>query len=237
MKENIKELAQAEFKNYIAERGGKSDHELIVWQHEVTFMDAVNWTLKHLISNQEANTFKMEISHKTKRLFEFVKEQHGSQTRKYNNEPYVNHLWRVAQTVSQISSNEWLICVALCHDLFEDTPCDEKLLRAKLIELGFSGIGAKFICNGVTDLTDYFTKERFPALNRRERKEKEAQRLWSIPEWAQTIKYADLLDNTKSIVENDQGFAKTYIEEKKYILLNMRDGNKELLKRLENTIP
>jgi len=49
MKENIKESAQAEFKKYIVERGKNSDHDIVVWQHEITFMDAVNWTLKHLI--------------------------------------------------------------------------------------------------------------------------------------------------------------------------------------------
>jgi (p)ppGpp synthase/HD superfamily hydrolase len=178
----------------------------------------------------------MEINHKTKRLFEFVKECHGEQVRKYTGEPYWNHLWRVAEIVYSVNKTDWVICVAMCHDLFEDTNCSKELLEAKLKEFGFSGLGARFIVKGVEHLTDKFTKESFPDLNRATRKELEANRLWAIPEFAQTIKYADLIDNTESITQHDPEFSKVYMAEKKFILSNMRDGNKILLKRVESLI-
>ncbi|MEO0828837.1 MAG: hypothetical protein AAFY03_00050 [Pseudomonadota bacterium] len=66
--------------------------------------------------------------------------------------------------------------------------------------------------------------------NRAARKAAEAQRLSQISPDAQTIKYADLISNTNSIVERDKGFAKVYLAEKDAILKVMRDGNPELLK-------
>lgn len=162
-------------------------------------------------------------------LFDFVKEQHGGQNRNYTNEPYYTHLWAVAEIIYSIGGNQWMICVALCHDLFENTDCTEKMLRAKLRELGFSHLGIRFIIKGVNFLTDYFTKERFPTMNRAMRKEKEAKRLWNIPAVFQTIKYADLIDNTNSIMEHDPKFAETYLEEKKFILSGMVKGQPDLL--------
>lgn len=175
----------------------------------------------------------MKLPARINLLFEFVKEQHAGELRKYTNEPYHTHLWAVAEIIYSIGGNHWMICVALCHDLFENTNCTEKTLRNKLKELGFSHLGVNFICRGVNYLTDYFTKERFPTMNRALRKEKEAKRLWSIPAVFQTIKYADLIDNTKSIVKHDPKFAELYLREKLFILSGMRKGSPELLSRCD----
>lgn len=178
----------------------------------------------------------MELSRKTELLFEWVKEQHGDQVRKYTGEPYWQHLLNVADTVSTANNSVWTICVALCHDLIEDTDCSMDMLKAKLKELGFSRLGIRFICSGVYRLTDYFTKERFPELNRSERKVLEARRLSGIEYFYQTIKYADLIDNTSSIVSHDPKFAEVYLAEKRFILSGMRAGNKELLEQCEKLV-
>ncbi|WP_052465132.1 hypothetical protein [Geoalkalibacter subterraneus] len=46
---------------------------------------------------------------------------------------------------------------------------------------------------------------------------------------AQTIKLADLIDNSRSIVERDPGFAKVYLKEKSLLLEVLQQGDPKLL--------
>jgi hypothetical protein len=48
------------------------------------------------------------------------------------------------------------------------------------------------------------------------------------PAEAQTIKLADLISNSKSIMQYDPGFAKTYLEEKRLLLEVMTKGDRGL---------
>lgn len=180
----------------------------------------------------------MELTNKQQRLFDYVKLQHGEQKRKYTFEPYWNHLLSVAEIVSGYNDVEQDISieVALCHDLFEDTKCHPYDLRLKLFEIGYQESEPTFIVFAVKELTDKFTKESFPELNRLERKGLEADRLGKISGLAQTVKYADLIDNTSSIVKHDLNFAKTYIPEKIEILSKMRDGNIRLFLKCCHTV-
>jgi hypothetical protein len=54
--------------------------------------------------------------------------------------------------------------------------------------------------------------------NRAERKAASRARLADAPAWVQTIKCADLISNTSSIVLRDPKFAVTYLEEKRLLL-------------------
>lgn len=176
----------------------------------------------------------MELSKKLNLLFEFVKEQHGEQKRKYTGEPYWKHLYAVAEIVDVVYKEEEWIAVALCHDLFEDTKCDYFLLLNTLIELEFDY--PERICIGVKYLTDIYTSKDYPYLNRAKRKELEAKRLWNIPRFEQTIKYADLIDNTMSIKEFDPKFAEIYLAEKRFIISGMRKGDSLLLEKCEGLL-
>jgi hypothetical protein len=49
------------------------------------------------------------------------------------------------------------------------------------------------------------------------------------PAEAQTIKLADLISNTRSIMEHDEAFAKTYLAEKRLLLEVMTKGDRGLL--------
>lgn len=169
----------------------------------------------------------MTFTDKQKKLLDFVKQQHGDQQRKYSNEPYWHHVVSVAETASK--RVDGAIEIALCHDLFEDTPCSYQDLQKKLGEIGYSKKEASEICDVTKELTDVYIKEDYPELNRKTRKEKEAKRLGKISSLGQSIKYADLIDNTSSIVENDRQFAKVYIQEAIAILDQMRKGNIHLL--------
>jgi hypothetical protein len=87
----------------------------------------------------------------------------------------------------------------------------------------------------VKELTDIYTKENYPDVNRKGRKEMEAMRLGKVSSRAQTIKYADLLDNGMDIMSNDPKFGSVYLREKETILKYMNKGNQELYKKcLEN---
>lgn len=67
-------------------------------------------------------------------------------------------------------------------------------------------------------LTDVYTSERHPELNRATRKGLERDRLAKASLQAQLIKVADLISNTRSIVAEDPKFAVTYLQEKAALL-------------------
>lgn len=169
----------------------------------------------------------MILTERQEKLLQFVKEKHGEQVRKYTGEPYWYHLVSVAEIVSKYASDG--IEIALCHDLFEDTKCMESELTKCLLEAGYSQEEATNIYIGAIELTDNFISERYPQFNREQRKIREAERLGKISPLSQSVKYADLIDNTSSIVKYDKGFAVKYLQEKIRVLDKMRNGNINLL--------
>lgn len=159
-------------------------------------------------------------------LLDFCIKAHGNQVRKYTGEPYWYHLVNVAKKVPVSYYHN--IEVALCHDLFEDTSVKEKELYKFLKSIGYTIGGARYICEGVTALTDVYTTENYPTWNRKLRKVTEIQRLSIIKPDFQTVKYADLIDNTSSIMAYDKDFAKIYIREKYLLLMKMNKGDFDL---------
>lgn len=178
---------------------------------------------------------KMKLTEKQKKLFEFLKIKHADQVRKYTGEPYTEHLYSVAEEVSKFEPT--MIEVALSHDFLEDvegSTSDE--LRDFLLDSNYSEERANEIVQGVIDLTDVYTKEAYPELNRAKRKQLEAERLGKVNPKSQSVKYADLIDNTHSIAEHDKNFAKTYLEEKRVIIGLMKNGNKDLYDKVKQTL-
>ncbi|MEX0720254.1 MAG: hypothetical protein WD059_06270 [Balneolaceae bacterium] len=169
----------------------------------------------------------MQLTDRQEALLEFVKQEHGDQQRKYSDEPYWKHVVRVANIASKYLKDG--VEVAFCHDLLEDTACTEKQLYNQLIAVGYPEEEASVIREGVVELTDVYIKENYPELNRRERKKREAERLWETSYLAQSVKYADLIDNMNSIVDGEPGFARVFVREGVDILKGMRDGNIHLL--------
>ena len=165
----------------------------------------------------------MDITPRQLKLLAYVIEQHGTQKRRYNFEPYWFHLVRVGvklETLIPLGTE-----VGLCHDLIEDVPgLTLAVLTAALDSFGYSKHEVDYIVTLVKDLTDVYTPEAYPNLNRSERKKLEAHRLWFIEPNAQTAKYVDLEDNTSTIVPYDPDFARIYLLEKDYILSKMNKG-------------
>lgn len=158
-------------------------------------------------------------SSKCNKLLEYVKQQHGDQERKYTMEPYWMHCIAVADMVSSIPLGRES---ALCHDLIEDTACELIDLENHLKEIRYSEEEVSTIVTTVDYLTDVYTREAFPNLNRKQRKKLEAERMVHTSKLAQIIKCCDMIDNTKSIVAHDRNFAKVYLKEKKYLLSKMK---------------
>ena len=177
----------------------------------------------------------MKLSAKQQLVKEFVKELHEGQKRKYTDEPYWHHLVRVATILDTFKVTYYrpafLIEIALLHDVLEDQKhrCNEMQMVDRLKVCGYDYFDGMFITRAVIELTDVYTPKRLPDANRAKRKYLEAQRLHEISSVAQTVKYADLMDNTRDIVENDPKFAVTYLKEKEMILEGMVHGDKTLL--------
>lgn len=128
------------------------------------------------------------------------------QTRKYTGEPYVVHPIEVASLVESVGGTEAMVAAALLHDVLEDTGVTVDVLEEQF--------GSE-----VADLVLWLTDVSNPNDgNRSTRKALDRQHSAAAPAAAQTIKVADLISNTRSIVAHDPGFAKVYLEEKRLLL-------------------
>lgn len=157
----------------------------------------------------------------------FAHEAHDSigQVRKYTGEPYWVHTDAVAALVSQVTTNEDVIAAAHLHDVIEDVfPLNSKY-SIEVIRDTFGWA----VMDMVIDLTDKYTKENYPKMNRETRKQHERERISITPPNSKTIKLADLINNTDSIVNHDRDFAMVYIREKMALLPYLTEGHPALL--------
>lgn len=157
-----------------------------------------------------------------KDALEFATRAHGDQQRKYTEEPYVEHLKRVAETVRSVPHTPEMISAAYLHDVVEDTPVTLDEVKEKF--------GEK-VSSLVHELTDEYMKSNYPHLNRRRRKEKEVERQAGMSAEAKTIKLADVIDNTMDIVRNDRNFARKYVPEMEALTSVLKEGDPKLYQR------
>lgn len=156
------------------------------------------------------------------RAMMFAREVHKDQVRKYTGNPYSDHLAEVAGIVAAVIENgviseggrQDMIAVAWLHDCVEDQGVSGQQI---LDEFGTT------VLLGVMALSD------LEEGNRAERKAASRVRLAAAPGWVQTIKCADLISNTSSIVMHDLKFAVTYLEEKRLLLDVMTKADPRLL--------
>ena len=168
----------------------------------------------------------MGYQKRRKKLRKVVKFFHRNQVKKYNGEPYIHHLDTVARLSDKYCGTVTGYEIGLCHDLLEDTKCGPRLLYIILIVLGYTRNRSRIIVDGVIVLTDVYTREAYPTLNRLKRKRLEAIKVAEGNAEVQTVKYCDITDNTSNILMNDKKFAKVYLPEKEYMLTLLTKGNK-----------
>lgn len=165
------------------------------------------------MKQQEAEILK---SHEAA-LLEFAKKKHGEQKRKYTGEPYWNHMLDVCKILKALPDRyvDLMIPIAILHDILEDTDCTHEELIGGIYLSGYqSNIEIDIIYGHVLALTDTFTKDKYPSMNRAERKECEVKRMeeeCSSTAWC--VKLADIIDNARSIKEHDPGFWQLYKRE------------------------
>lgn len=164
------------------------------------------------------------------RIQEFARLAHDDQKRKFEDEPYITHLVRVKNLCAAYIKEPSVLAAALLHDILEDTAVTAgqigDILRPLLGEHR-----TKHALDLVIELTDVYTKKNYPHWNRRKRKNMEATRLGKVSAEAQTIKYADILDNSITILNADDDFASVYLCEAKDLLKEMKKGHHGLRER------
>lgn len=134
----------------------------------------------------------------------YARQIHRTQKRKYTDNPYFDHLAEVAGIVASVAEDydplgPTMIAVAYLHDSIED--------QGETVE----SLASKFnvqIAQAVSALSD------MEEGNRAARHAASVERLRRAPGWVQTIKVADIISNTSSIVQHDPKFARVFLREK-----------------------
>ena len=155
------------------------------------------------------------------RAMQFAREAHRLQRRKYTGNPYADHLAEVAGIVAAVAPRGqvgMMVAVAWLHDCIEDQGIAVDELRERF---------GHDVAGGVLMLSDLETG------NRDARKAASRIRLAAAADWIQTIKVADLISNTASIVEHDPNFARVYLREKCQLLAVLTEADPRLLAMAE----
>ena len=136
------------------------------------------------------------------------------QKRKYTGEPYIVHPAEVASIVASVpGATPDMVAAAWLHDVIEDTGCT------------FTDVHMAFgidIATMVGWLTDVSKPEDG---NRARRKAIDREHTAQAPAEVQTIKLADLISNSRSIMQHDPEFARVYLEEKRLLLEVLTRGD------------
>lgn len=147
------------------------------------------------------------------------------QKRKYTGEDYVVHCVEVSDILRKaVLVNDEMHAAALLHDTVEDTD-----VTLELIEKEFG----KCVATLVEGLTDVSKTEDG---NRAVRKKIDREHTAKQSAACKTIKLADLISNTKSIVQHDKEFAKVYIKEKEALLEVLKEGDAILYEIASNLV-
>ena len=178
---------------------------------------------------------KMSETQVLEYIKDFADRAHGEQVRKYTGERYIGHPVRVMEMVREFNQDIAVLAAALLHDVLEDTPVTVSEMEHSLLSV-MEPEQAKNAVLLVIELTDIFVKKDYPRLNRRSRKVREAMRLSGVSAAAQSIKYADIIDNVTDIVKQDTDFAKVFVQEAKRLMIAMTAGDLQLRERALKTV-
>jgi (p)ppGpp synthase/HD superfamily hydrolase len=151
------------------------------------------------------------------RVFATAAHAAVGQVRKYTFEPYIVHPAEVAKIVRDAGGSEAMVAAAWLHDTVEDTGVTIETIRAEF------GVEVAELVGWLTDVS------RPEHGNRAHRKALDRAHSAAAPAEAQTVKLADLIANTRSIMAHDAAFAKTYLEEKRLLLAVMTKGDARLM--------
>jgi len=156
----------------------------------------------------------------------YATEVHAAagQRRKYTDEPYIVHPAAVVELVRSVTDDENMLAAAWLHDTVEDTGTTQ------------ADIAQQF-GNEVAALVAMLTDSSQPqAKNRAARKVAHFRHTADASPQAQTIKLADIIDNTRAIVQYDPHFARIYLAEKQVQIGLLQQGDATLWQQAQVTI-
>lgn len=161
------------------------------------------------------------ISSLEEKARKFATRWHYGQLRKYTDEPYITHCEAVAGIVRSVKHVPEMVAAAWLHDTVEDTAC-----TLSDIEAVFGESVARLVSE-VTKVSSHWNG------NRAHRVAMDNAHYRKASPQGQTIKLADLIHNTASIVDYDPKFAKTYMKEKAELVPFLTEGDPALRARAQ----
>lgn len=148
----------------------------------------------------------------------------AGQRRKYTDEPYIVHPAAVVERVRSVTDSEVMLAAAWLHDTVEDTP-------STLADIE-NHFGPE-----VASLVEMLTDAPQPqAKNRAARKVAHFRHTAKASADAQTIKLADIIDNTRSIIQFNAHFARVYLVEKRVQITLLTAGDRDLWQQASTII-
>ena len=154
----------------------------------------------------------------------FAASRHHGQVRKWTGEPYVTHTLEVAAIVAQVTDDVDMIVAAILHDVVEDT-------NTQIGEV-WNRFGYE-VADHVQWLTDV---SKLSDGNRAIRKAMDREHIAKAPPRTKTIKLADLISNSRSILALDEGFARIYLPEKAALLEVLTEGDLSLWQEAQEIV-
>ena len=148
----------------------------------------------------------------------------AGQRRKYTLTPYIEHPAAVVELVRGVPHDPAMLAAAWLHDTVEDTQVTREDIAREF--------GAE-----VASLVDQLTDVSRPGDgNRAARKAIDREHTARAEPRAKTIKLADLIDNSRSILERDPKFAAVYLREKAALLEVLREGDATMWAEAERIV-
>ena len=136
--------------------------------------------------------------------------------RQYTREPYIVHPAEVVELVRSVPHSPAMIAASWAHDTVEDTAATLDDVRRELGEE---------VATLVEMLTDVSTPQDG---NRKQRKAIDLAHTAKASAAAATIKLADLISNSSSILQHDPKFAAVFLAEKAALLEVLKHGDPTL---------
>jgi hypothetical protein len=180
-----------------------------------------------LVSNEKIES---KFSEKEFEVLLLACSLHGTTQRKTGKQLYANHVIRTAiHAKVRYPESKLLPVIMLLHDVIEDCDITRVTLLQKLksMNLGYSKSELIEVIRTTWELTNQYTKSKFPGLNKAARNVRESQRLSMSSVLTQKGKSLDIYDNTSDITELGD-YAKQYLEGKKYTIEYFVKNNPEV---------
>lgn len=165
----------------------------------------------------------------------FAVDAHRGQPGKLLGECYIEHPVRVMYACMSTEATLPTLCAALLHDTLEKTSVTSEKLSDFLYGT-LAPQSATQVLNLVLELSEVYTVENYPNWTSQIRKAAEFERLKRISSAAQTIKYADIIDNLSAIIVLPPALASERITEYGLYLDVLNAGNSPLRNKAKQSV-